>query len=132
MKRISTLLIILLFINSASTGQISTNDPQMLPSSAPIENRNVILQWTVMENEKSNYFELQKSSDGINFISVGLIFTSETAGKETYMFKDIKTLKFGLYYRLKIINNDKNILYSKIILLNSSNENINIQLPENL
>lgn len=93
-----------------------------------VNNNKANLQWTVAENETGYSFELEKSFDGVKFSTDALIFTTSKAGVENYSYKE--SIDRSSYYRLRMINKDNSISYSKIIRLaaneNSSNNNIKI------
>lgn len=81
-------------------------------------NKNVQLNWSVTENKKIKYFEIEHSSDCIHFI---------TSAKVNSYSSDLPIVKYGfneenkdtkstmIYYRLKIVNVENKISYSKIL-----------------
>lgn len=75
-----------------------------------------LLNWNVDANETGDYFEVQKSFDGKSFSTVTLIINSNKRGTEQYHFKE-KSSEAALYYRLKIINKNKTVDYSKTLFL---------------
>jgi hypothetical protein len=78
------------------------------------------LQWTVAENETGYAFELEKSYDGKNFNTAALVFTTTKTGTENYSYKE--EMNRSAFYRLKMINKDNSISYSKIIKLSVEKE----------
>jgi hypothetical protein len=81
-----------------------------------LNNNKVILQWTVAENETDDRFEIERSVDGINFTTAALVFTSEKAGSENYMFyENLNNTGNKIYYRLKMYDKSQAINYSKIL-----------------
>lgn len=81
-----------------------------------IVNNENVLQWIVLENESGNYFEIQKSTDGRNFTTAGIITNTDKNGEAAYQFKDAIQANF-YYYRIKAINKDQSISYSRIVVL---------------
>ncbi|HEV8286983.1 MAG TPA: hypothetical protein VGQ09_21885 [Chitinophagaceae bacterium] len=73
------------------------------------------LRWNVADNESVNLFEVQKSYDGKNFITAGLLFSSEKDGNETYFFPEILTGQEKIFYCLKMIDKHQRIKYSKVL-----------------
>jgi hypothetical protein len=73
------------------------------------------LQWTVAENEAGKYFEIEKSVDGRNYTTAGVVMVTQKTGSETYSYKD--DIQNATYYRLKMVNEDGSVSYSKIILI---------------
>ncbi len=94
----------------------------------------VELQWNIAENETGDRFEIQRSFDGREFSTVGVLLTTEKSGVETYKFKDSQQSDV-IYYRLKAINKDNSIAYSEIIVLkgkqDASNRIALLQNPAN-
>ena len=96
-----------------------------------IVNNNAVITWSVAENESGNYFQVEKSTDGKNFVAAGTISNTNKTGNETYSYKEVKD-NYD-YYRLMVFNKDKSIAYSKIILLKTNTEKAtpDIQLLQN-
>lgn len=75
----------------------------------------LMLKWNVSNNELITLFEVKKSSDGKNFTTGAFVFASEKKGNETYFFPDILPDREKVYYRLKIVANNKKVKYSKVL-----------------
>ena len=109
------------FINvSTSFSQrhsISFSTPSKLISfkASRIHNK-VLLQWVMGENETTDQFEIEKSTDGKNFILTALIFGTDKPEKDSYEFYD-KAKKEEISYRLKIISKNKQVAYSDILVI---------------
>jgi hypothetical protein len=90
----------------------------------------VSLQWKVASNETINQFEVERSYDGIEFKTIGIVFASEKKGIEDYMFYETISSFDKVMYRLKMIDNRKAVSYSKILVfqtkLTTGNNNIKI------
>ena len=87
------------------------------------------LKWTVDENETGNYFEVQKSISGREFTTIGMLFTTQKAGTENYTFTEPSMMNGSAYYRIKIVNNDNSVSYSKTVYLKQDDtKNSNIVL----
>ena len=81
-------------------------------------NNKVLLNWQV-ENEISfARYEVERSTTGTNFTSIGTIAANGSLIPLTYNFED-KLLPASevLYYRLKLINTDGRFKYSNTIVL---------------
>ena len=74
--------------------------------------KELVFQWTMENNEMVDKFELQKSLDGIDYTSAGYVFTTEKQGKENYQFK---TAEGNGLYRLRIFNKTGKVDYSNAI-----------------
>jgi len=85
-----------------------------------LENSQVTLQWRVAQNEVSGRFEIERSEDGINFLTVGSVFSTAKSDAENYSYTaTIKTSK--IYYRLKMYDKNQKAEYSKAIVLQNPN-----------
>lgn len=113
--------------NLAAQGQ-SVLPLQLLTFQGGVANNSANLQWSVAQNETGYSFELEKSADGVHFKTGALIFTTLKAGVENYAYKE--SIDANIFYRLKMINKDNSISYSKTIKLsaaeNSSDNNVKI------
>jgi len=93
-------------------------------------NNKVTLQWRVENNETTDQFEVQRSNNGIEFKTVGIVFTSEKKGIEDYMFYETIRSSDKVMYRLKMIDKQNDVSYSKILVfqtkLTTSNNNIKV------
>jgi hypothetical protein len=78
-------------------------------------NNKTKLQWRVGSNEVINQFEVERSYDGKEFRTVGLVFTSETKGVEDYMFYETIPTFEKVMYRLKITSKSNEVSYSRIL-----------------
>jgi hypothetical protein len=80
-----------------------------------VDNNIATLQWQVADNSKGAIFEVQRSVEGDNFTTVGKLLSTAENGVQSY---SIKTLSEG-FYRLKIINHDGSVSFSKVIQLSA-------------
>ena len=81
-----------------------------------ILNHNIQLTWTTL-SETNNYgFEIERSSDGINFVKIGFVEGNGTTAEEhSYSFVDQDLTSGVYYYRLKQIDFDGSFTYSEIL-----------------
>src|SRR5215203_5666186 len=90
----------------------------------------VSLQWKVASNETINGFEVERSYDGIEFKTIGIVFTSEKKGIEDYMFYETINSFDKVMYRLKMTDKRNEVSYSKILVfqtkLTTSSNNIKV------
>jgi len=92
-------------------------------------NNKPLLQWKVGNNETIDKFEIERSLDGAEFKTAGLVFTSEKEGTEDYMFYETLPVFEKAIYRLKIISKANEISYSKILTFQNkitTNNNLKI------
>lgn len=86
-------------------------------------NGTTLLSWTTGSESNSARFEIGRSTDGSNWITIGQV---EAAGNSStplsYRYVDTVSLQGGsnLYYRLKLVNKDGTDTYSNVVLIQSS------------
>ena len=74
----------------------------------------VNVSWKTSAELNAKYFEVQRSSNGIDFTTIGTV----PAGNTTYLFKDNSPLTGYNYYRLKPVDIDGRFTYSTIVMVN--------------
>ena len=102
---------------------------QLIGFNALLSEETVILSWKTLSEKDNKLFSIERSSDGVNFTSVGTIEgNSYSTTLKSYTYNDnISTLKnhHVLYYRLKQTDEDGNFVYSdlKTVLINPDIDN---------
>lgn len=92
----------------------------------------VELEWTTVSEINNDFFQIEHSADGVNFISVGKIkgngTTSETVDYE-FMHRQPNT---GInYYRLKQVDFDGAFEYSPMVVINLNDRSSGVNLYPN-
>ena len=77
------------------------------------------LTWKVTDNENAAKFEIEASKDGQHFESIGAINALQTAGSQVYTYF-VSGSETSNYYRLKIIDSEGGVEYSKVLAVNSA------------
>ena len=106
------------------------------------ENNKVEITWTTASEKNSNYFEVQKSTNGIEFITLGKMNAAgHSSALKKYSFNDTEVLSETGYYRLKMVDIDNSFQYSEIIVVepdivffkngNAYSNNANIIIDKN-
>lgn len=79
-----------------------------------------LLQWATTAETDHNYFELQRSEDGLSFSTLTTISgTGNISGGRLYNYTDMQPLNGKNYYRLKQVDNNGRITYSAIISISN-------------
>ena len=84
----------------------------------------VSVNWSTDQQSTVNYFELEKSNDGVKFKTVAYVLGADPSksDKEVYGYFDkIKSEKEKLYYRLKHVSVSGEIEYSDVEVLSLKN-----------
>jgi len=76
------------------------------------------LTWKTASEINNDYFEVQRSTDGIEFVEIGRVNGNGTTNlTSAYFFEDRSLLKGNNYYRLKQFDFDGKSSYSNVIVL---------------
>jgi glycosidase len=90
----------------------------------------VLLKWTTTNEMNNQYFEIQRSNNGINFTTIGKVNAqNNTSAIKQYSFTDTKAANIN-YYRLKQVDKDGQAHYSSAIKI-SFDGNVHWQLYPN-
>ena len=79
------------------------------------KNNKITLSWTVADNEIANNFEVERSFNGSDFTTAGVVFASEKIGTENYLFYETTSGTDKVMYRLKMIDKNRQGNYSRIL-----------------
>lgn len=96
---------------SNSTTTPTSVVPFVFELKAVVVNQKIQLNWKAEENQSVNLFEVEKSMDGKNYTLAALVFGTDKASAEEYLFFEKNTGK-KTTYRVKIISKDKQVYYS--------------------
>jgi hypothetical protein len=91
-------------------------------SGRPVQN-GIRLQWKTDNESNLSHFDIQRSTDGANYISIGTVAASNTGGVHEYTYTDAITLDKTINYRLKQIDVDARFNYSAVVVF-SGNQKI--------
>jgi hypothetical protein len=103
----------------------STTLPVNLVSFTAVKNANqtVDLKWIVTAQVNLNKYEIQRSADGINFKTIGVV---NATNKTTYDFNDVSPIKGFNYYRLKEIDNNGSSKLTAALRISFGKTNIQV------
>ena len=76
----------------------------------------VELDWATASEQNSSHFEIQKSSNGLSFETIGSVPSAGYSSKKIYYtFRDENAVSGTTYYRLKQVDLDGTVAYSKTV-----------------
>lgn len=80
------------------------------------------LSWETQEEKNVDHFTIERSTEGVNWKNTGTVAAKGNSSslKSTYSFTDNSPLPNTDYYRLQIVDNDNNLTYSGIKVVNPS------------
>jgi hypothetical protein len=92
--------------------------------------------WTTASETNNSLFNIQRSTDGFSFSTIGLVKANTQSGNSTidlkYFFTDLHPVKAINYYRLQQQDIDGQLSYSSIIKLdNSDGKNFTVAIMPN-
>lgn len=112
---------------------LSTLPVTLLELKGRVNDKYIDLNWSMAQEVNINVYELQRSSDGVNYTTIALIFPwDNNAYINQYIYTD-KNPAVGInYYRLKIVDKDARFKYSYTIAarINVKN-NVNVLVAPN-
>ncbi|MEO6314162.1 MAG: T9SS type A sorting domain-containing protein [Chitinophagaceae bacterium] len=84
------------------------------------------IQWTTVNGNGKEYYEVEKSTDGSSFTKIGKVNSHVLTGNSVYHFTDPTAIAGMQYYRIKLVE-ENGFKYSKTILLNTGKANFSVQ-----
>ncbi|MCB9262761.1 MAG: T9SS type A sorting domain-containing protein [Flavobacteriales bacterium] len=82
----------------------------------------VMLNWATAGEIENNYFEIQRSENGQNFVDIGSVSGNGNSSRIIeYSFLDNTAFQSNLYYRIKQIDYNGNYEYTDVIAVSNTN-----------
>jgi hypothetical protein len=78
------------------------------------------LNWIIGNELNVLQYELQRSTDGLNFTTINIQDAKNYYATALYSYDDVTAVQGKLYYRLRCLNKDGQIKYSGIVIIASS------------
>lgn len=90
-------------------------------------NNTATVYWEVTDENNVDYYSIERSSDGVNFESIGKVLPKNDPDKRlNYSFVDSNPINGTSYYRLKEIDIDEKQYTYKRLALNNKNQTITL------
>lgn len=87
----------------------------LLSFTATPDNGNALLSWSTAQEQHTAYFDIEHSTDGVNYSGIGQVAAVGNSSLETdYSFTDVAPATGLNYYRLKMADLDGQFTYSKV------------------
>lgn len=116
---------------SVASNTTSSTPALLLGFSGSFNNNAIQLKWT-MENETNcKWFVIERSGEGGGFDSINVVAGINNANETDYNFTDLQPLKGGNYYRLRQVDRDGVVKYSKVVSLYNTNVSAKVQVFPN-
>lgn len=124
--------------SSADSSGVVSNGTGPLPIrlisfTARQKDRLALLHWVTNWEENNDHFQIQKSTDAVNFESIARVSGKNGTGIQEYSFVDDRTSSGISYYRLKQVDQDGSAFYSTIksIELSKASKEFNFKFYPN-
>ncbi|MEP7255373.1 MAG: S8 family serine peptidase [Ferruginibacter sp.] len=107
-----------------NNGGINGNVPlpvNLVSFEAIKQTNKVLLQWVTKNEISANTYIVERSADGINYLSIGNVTAYNNTGTNNYNLTDVQPIAGLNYYRLKMIDRDGSFKYSPVRKINFSN-----------
>jgi hypothetical protein len=111
-------------INYATPVLLSVN---LLDFDAELSGDHVAITWIAEDNQSGDYFVVEESTDGKSFVGSHKVAASVTEGTKAYNTTDDYSGE-GTYYRIKIVNKDQSVTYSKVVLVKGTASGTELQV----
>jgi len=110
------------FINTAFTSLPIFSTQAALPVdlisfTGKWQNAEVSLGWTVDKEVNIDYYEIQRSDDGVSFSKKGSVAALNVISKHDYTFYDSSLQQAYYYYRVKVVQKSGDSKYTNVLLL---------------
>lgn len=88
----------------------------------------VHLSWRALIDINIRHFDVERSTDGVNFRQIGQVSASDETSSNTFTYLDILAEKGSNFYRLAIVDKDGNYTYSKVLTISVDVKGISLSV----
>lgn len=95
----------------------------ILSASVSSENNYNILSWTVTDEDKMQQCNIERSADGVEYVTIASVLPQSTGNNSKlyhYTDAEVRINEPLLHYRIKLIQINGNIVYSRVMQVKSS------------
>lgn len=90
---------------------------QLMTFTGTKQNASVVLNWQTASEQNTSYFEVQRSNDGQNFITLSQVRASGNSNSaKDYSFTDVKPRPVN-FYRLRIVNTNGTSSLTRVLMI---------------
>ncbi|HLO81531.1 MAG TPA: T9SS type A sorting domain-containing protein [Chitinophagaceae bacterium] len=106
---------------AANTSEFSTVTATILPVQflsfdAVLKGDKVLVSWTTAQERNASHFEVQKSTDGQNFKTIGTVAAKGNSSRKVdYSFTDNSVEAGVSYYRLRQVDLDAKAIFTRVV-----------------
>ena len=74
----------------------------------------VLITWATDQEKNNSHFKIERSIDGANWSSIGVVFPNETSSINKYSYTDAVSTSPVVYYRIRQVDVDGGSTFSKV------------------
>jgi len=106
----------------------TTLGTHLLSFAGALQNDKSVLTWTTDTESEDFIFEIEKSTDGVNYSVIGSVnsYGNYKSGLNTYSYTDPDPVNDASYYRVKMMSKTSRTRYTRIIQLSPASRNFAI------
>jgi hypothetical protein len=90
-----------------------------------------LVQWKTADESNIDYFEVERSTNGLNFTNIGQVAASNSSGSHTYDYYDRQLPSTTCWYRVRNIDHDGNGKYSSTVKIMPGSRNGAVRVINN-
>ena len=91
-----------------------------------------LLQWVTSDETNMKYFEIQRSSNGIFYDSIGVVnVLNRNTSLQNYVYSDLSGTGGVYYYRLKMVDITNHGVYSNVVFVGSAGTTASLKVYPN-
>jgi hypothetical protein len=95
------------------------------------QTKKVLLQWVTDNEQNADKFIVERSADGVHFITIGIVSAFNSSTKNNYDFTDLQPLSGLNFYRLKMMDKDGIFRMSPVRKINFDSDGEDITVYPN-
>lgn len=86
-----------------------------------VDDKKVNLDWTTGKEANTDHYEVERSTNNVDFTTIGSVPATNSSQENTYHFTDEDPQVGNNYYRIKEVDSDGRFTYSEVIRINYPN-----------
>ncbi len=110
-------------IDETAGASCNTLPVTWLGFTAKKENANAQLEWRTTQETNCRLYEIERSTDGVNYQRMGAVTCRNSNGNQTYRYTDAAPGSGIFYYRIRQVDTDGRFEYSSVQKVNFTNAN---------
>lgn len=103
--------------NSQSIKFVQTLPLQLRSFTARKNDNATLLAWETSAEQATDHYDIERSENGNDFVSIGRVAAKKGAGTNRYIFSDPINTGIDLYYRLRVVDDKGKSTLSKTVVL---------------